>query len=275
MSKKPTVPPPSEPEAVPEVEGEKLPWLQRVEDDENAGAGNGGKAVGLVIGALLLIVAIAAIGFALISRRPAPPAEPESNLAGLLAENGMAPESNEQASVVPAAPAPHHGRKKTAAETPSPATLGRGKGHGRHEAKAAAKPGAPHAASAPAHPHEKAAASGRHEKAPSADKRHETRPALATTRSSTAAHHPAGRQKAKSSDSRDLLQLGAYDNRAGAERMWRKLTDKHLYAGATHQVERATVHGHVYYRLRVRAPVRLGQCARHGGAPCWVVQYGR
>jgi cell division protein FtsN len=115
MARKPRTPDePVEPEtpAEPEREEEKLPWLQRVEDDEPSSEGAGGRLAGYAIGAALLIVALVAIGYAIVSRQHAvSPNEPQENLSALLPDQsttGNAQAGNESA---PASTAP--GRRKT------------------------------------------------------------------------------------------------------------------------------------------------------------------
>jgi cell division protein FtsN len=58
-----------------------------------------------------------------------------------------------------------------------------------------------------------------------------------------------------------VVQLGAYDSEAAAEQAWARMR----LHGAPHRIEKARVHGRIFYRLRVQP--KAGGCravARHG-----------
>jgi cell division septation protein DedD len=285
MAKKPRIPSepvepiepvqPVQPEQAPEFEGEKLPWLQRVEDDEPRGSGAGGRLAGYLVGAAILIIAVVAIAWGVASRRQAPSTNDiDENLAGLAPEETQSANSLQPAIPVSVPPrGPRHG-----AEPRHQAAIGDHGTHGRaridreaHDGKGATRHEA--GGKAPHEPKRKqieptrsAASVGHHETARTS--RHDERKSA-----KGATHHRAPRTTL--SGPSDLLQLGAYDSRAAAERIWARLSHQHGYADRAHNVERARVHGHIYYRLRVRMPARARPCLHNRGVPCMVVSRGR
>jgi hypothetical protein len=283
MAKKPRIPSdpvepiepvqPVQPEQAPEFEGEKLPWLQRVEDDEPRGSGGGGRMAGYLIGAAILIIAVVAIAYGVASRRQAPSTNDiDENLAGLAPE--QVPAANPREPALPVAEQP--GRSPHQTEPRHHAAID---GHRAHEgarsdreARGGDDSSRRHSGGKTAHepkrnkaaPTPSAASAGHHEKGRTA--RHDERKSA----KGAARHHAA-----HSTGPTDLLQLGAYDSHAAAERIWARLSHQHGYSDRAHMVERARVHGHIYYRLRVRMPARARPCLHSRGVPCMVVSRAR
>ena len=253
-------------------EEEKLPWLQRVEDDEPPSRG-GATLAGYAVGAALLIIVLVAIGYAIVWRQHAASTTPEENLASLLPE--QLPGSNYTAGNESAA-APTTAREGKASGAAASSTASRpstartsGPDHPRAHVAARAKAKAEARNRVPA---QKAVSTGPvHEKSPEA--RRHAKPVLLLRLAPKPERHAAAKPRHAARGPTDLLQLGAYGSRAAAEQVWSELSRSRPYSNADHRVERARVHGHLYYRLRAEMPAREWQCAGHRRIPCVVVRW--
>lgn len=235
---------PDQPAAASGTNEERLPWLERIEEDEPRGRGSGG-ALGYALGFLVLLALVVG-GVFLLQPGPSPRDNGmgDEDLAGLTADNNVLGPSNGASATSAAASGKTSGKPKrdpAAARPPKPKA-------------APVTPGRRDSAVAAAAQKPQAAAAKQVARAPAADPKPSA--PRAERQQSTARARPVGPVQ--------VLQLGAYGSRAAAERAWKQASADRRFAGASHSVERATVRGRTVHRLRVEVPASKGGCRSLG-----------
>jgi hypothetical protein len=204
-----------------EAPEDRLPWLQRVEEDEPPRRSGTGRLLAYVGGLIVLLLTGWAIAY--VATRPKPPADS-------FAVAGDAPPPLMPAPAAPPAASSSHGSAKGSRHShPTAVPSARAK-------TAAATPRAVEKPVRPGAPRHGAAAARRV---------HET---------------PATARGPSFAGSGAIVQIGAFDSRAAAERGWMAASRKPALRGAPHHIEQARVKGKTVYRLRVR--LARGGCER-------------
>jgi hypothetical protein len=223
-------------------EGDRLPWLEAVEEDDG---GDGPSALKLIVAVLIGLAAIGAIvgGLFWLGNRHAGGDAAPSEVATLKAPpgaykvkpdspGGMKVQGQGDSSFAASAGAEPKGQIDTNAvpEVPVSRTAPAAAPAAQPARTAQAQPQPAKPAPAPAKP---------------------PAPAKATP-----APAPAAAGGAR-------IQLGAFPNQAVAEKAWKSLSGRFTYlAPLTHNVEAAQVNGRTWYRLRAGGPGAAGICAR-------------
>jgi hypothetical protein len=238
--------------AEPPAADERLPWLQRVEEDDPASRRGNGRVAGYALGGAVLAAAAAALIYAEWSapQPPRQPSEPALNLAEAGGEGvppaGVAPVANSERRAARPSHAKAERRGAGAERTAQPA---------RH----------PAAASQPV----RERATGHRDRTRNAAEPAEARPAQRQARPARArAEAP---REVRFASGREVVQIGAYKDRAAAEWAWEDASRHARLRGAAHRIERATVHGRVFYRLRVQPGARGCASIRRGARRCFTV----
>jgi hypothetical protein len=214
--------------------GDRLPWLEAVDEDEG---GDGPSALKLIVAVLIGLAAIGGIvgGLFWLGNR---------HSAGA----GAAPA---EVATLKAPPGPY----KVRPDNPGGMKV-QGQGDTSFAASAGAEPkGQIDTNAVPEAPVSRTAPAAAPAAKPSAPQAQAAKPAPAPA--------PAKPAPAPAAAGGARIQLGAFPNQAAAEKAWKSLSGRFTYlAPLTHNVEAAEVGGRTWYRLRAGGPGAAGICAR-------------